>query len=202
MRPEELAPFLLRAVLRPGRVLRERLRDACPFDGKQFVAAHARLGVGTGEQDIGRFEFWHDGLSTREVARCVGRAAGAVARRKGLRKVFVATDSPQMKATIRQGVKERLQDAVVVFAKGEPMHIGELRKVNSANRRGLKKKFEGFVRTFVDVGLLAMGETMVHISSGFVDVAVWMAAVTDRQTLQVKECMKDNGKDGNGGVKR
>ncbi|KAI0565505.1 hypothetical protein FGB62_17g13 [Gracilaria domingensis] len=183
---EEVAPFILKALFKTSPSVRSSLQKLRPFSyGKPFISLHARLGHGVGEE-WGRFNFENKGLDLRSASMCIGSLAASMAQQRGLDRVFVATDTERAREWLEAGVHSVLPKAQVAQSSINATHIKALHQNKRSSEASTRlRKFE---EVFLDLGLLAMAESMVFFRSGFAQVAVWFGAMTDSVLVDVDDC--------------
>lgn len=180
-----VAPLLLKRLVRPTALLRKRMASRVPFEGRAYVAVHARLGHGLRERG-GRFNFSEQALNISDISRCIGRAGARTARKKGLTRVLIVSDTRKALDWIREGVLEDMAEASVEFTEGRTKHLNRIR-----DRRLDGGDYQAYLDVFVDVGLLAAAKGLVYFRSGFADIALWMGGITDGELVSNDECAKE-----------
>eukprot|EP00178_Gracilaria_changii_P001055 TRINITY_DN1149_c0_g1_i1.p1 TRINITY_DN1149_c0_g1~~TRINITY_DN1149_c0_g1_i1.p1 ORF type:complete len:493 (-),score=40.91 TRINITY_DN1149_c0_g1_i1:33-1511(-) len=173
-----LAPFLLQALLSSSPSFRESLRRRNPFKGEAYLASHARFGIGLGERQS-RFNLEDKGLTLRTASICFGRMVGMAAKDSSLQNIFFATDTQNATEWVEEGIRDVLANATVASLDGRAVHLAHM-----SNGRQ-KKDYGAFENSYVDVGLLAGGEKLVALRSGFARLAGWKGAFVDSDTVQV-----------------
>ncbi|KAI0564315.1 hypothetical protein FGB62_28g228 [Gracilaria domingensis] len=173
-----LAPFLLQGLFVSSPAYRELLEERNPFRDEEYLASHARFGIGVGERER-RFNLTLHGLTLRTASICFGQIVGFAAKEWSLDKVFFASDTANTSRWVKEGIHDILPNATVVAAEGPAMHLNRMRD------RREEHHYEAFQNVFVDLGLLARAKRLVALKSGFSRLAGWYGGLYDRNTIQV-----------------
>ncbi|KAI0564800.1 hypothetical protein FGB62_23g126 [Gracilaria domingensis] len=190
----EVAPFILQALFRTTPSLRKSLKHLTPFKGKPYISVHARLGHGLGEKR-GRFDLEEKGLTLRSASKCLGVLASTLAQKHGHQRIFVATDTERARKWLEEGIHDRLPQAEVEQSSIKATHMQRLHKPNGFP--DAHEKREKFEEVFLDLGVLATGESMVYFRSGFADIALWFGVMTDAVQVTINDCGEIVGANGN-----
>lgn len=121
--------------------------------------------------------------------------------------VFVATDTPQFRTMfadamekaandISQGNRDNMSTADVVHSFNVvaiddlvPVHIRDI----TMKQADKEKAVNDLLDTFVDLFLLGRAGTLVHLESGFSDLAMWMGCSTRRVVMSRDTCAERYG---------
>jgi len=151
----------------------------------EYVSIHIRYGKGVGENSGNRFNFTSKGLNKRLVARCIARNAKEMKNRLNMTKgkYFLATDSPEIRNTFGEQLLQLDGKAELFFGNWSVDHISTLRKHNEENIKALQV-------TYAEIMLLSQGKGMVHLYSGFANLAKWIGDIRSAILVTPKhDCM-------------
>jgi len=151
----------------------------------EYVSIHIRYGKGVGENSGNRFNFTSKGLNKRLVARCIARNAKEMKNKLNMTKgkYFLATDSPEIRNTFGEQLLQLDGKAELFFGNWSVDHISTLRKHNEENIKALQV-------TYAEIMLLSQGKGMVHLYSGFANLAKWIGDIRSAILVTPKhDCM-------------
>lgn len=196
LQDEDVFPLIMQALFTPSGALRDRMRLVMRGGGgiralgggeeemeggvgeglvdvnKPYVAIHARLGYGVGEiRTAGRrFRLENYGVDMTAMGECFAQKAWEMARRNGVSdRFYLATDTIEFRDVLYAGLRRRMERAVLMFGEWDVKHVRDL-------KGGDEDDLDRYVNTFVEVLLLAGGLGIIHLRSGFADLAIWMGA--------------------------
>lgn len=125
-----------------------------------YISIHARLGLGVNESHHSRFSFAANNMD--KVANCF---AELVTKNESIRKIYVATDTPEFKHILQKSVKAISKEFDVI---GAPWpHTGHIR-MQTGDLSIQKINMEN---TLIELLLVAHSKYFFHLFSGFSLVA-------------------------------
>jgi len=121
-----------------------------------YVSIHARIGMGTNESWEGRFKYASNNMD--KVADCF---ANLSTQNTTLKKIYVASDTPEFNSLLRIAVGRIKRDVTVVSAPwGNTGHVRRQSKTHFQERTNIEN-------TMVELLLLSNAKEFWHLSSGF-----------------------------------
>lgn len=193
-----VVPHLLNTVFTPTAALRDSIRRRLKSarlarlvsPRASYTAVHARLGLGIGEarKDAGRFNLTRLGTSLRGMARCFVDAVldTTASKRQSRFSIFLATDTPTFRHIFAEEVRRQAPHVDTVFLDAEVKHVRNL-------DASAKDDMSIYLDTFVELLFLAKAERIVHLRSGFADLAAWMGGTCNKRVLGYEECAASHG---------
>ena len=146
-----------------------------------FIGVHARLGYGLHEEDkdARRFDLKRAGLDLDRMAQCFANHLNPQLDINSTniqirRPVFLATDTP----AFREAFGTQLGTEVSALKAVTPRHVRELGHAQTG----------ALLDTFAELYLLSWSDVVVHLPSGFADLAVWMGAIEKQVVVEREEC--------------
>ena len=153
-------------------------RGRCEGDAQRYVTVHARLGVGTNETSLSRFQGM--GSKLRSVASCYARAV-ATWTQLSPTVVYVASDTAEWPALFELEMKKLVPDARIEYLPDEPVHI---HSISETEGRTI------FLRQHLENLLIGDGEQVVVMRSGFPEVGFWRGTGSVYTTLGPGACAR------------
>lgn len=181
---EELVPFVLNSIFHLSPDFREHMKTIAPFQAKTYIAVHARLGEGVGEENLDRFKISRNELSVKSIGICIGELGADLAAEEKTRNIFVATDTPKARKWIQKGIQRKNLGAIVRYIDEDVIHIAKLGQKGNENSDDL------VYSTFVDNALLSNSKAILYIKSGFSDIAIWTGIIQKRIEIDLTKCQE------------
>lgn len=156
-----LLRVIAKALFRPGEAVSNLAREVIFSDGKPYMSVHARTGEDVGEGWHSRFA--HVANASWEVATGLLDCAQAEDT-LGTGRVFLASDSVTVKKAFASVAEQR--GVEVAMVQESAVHVSEA-SAEMKERLRASEQCEGFLNVFVDLILLAGGESIIMTTSGF-----------------------------------
>lgn len=181
-------PLILQTLFTPSNELRAHIQKRSPLDlleppdmdRRSYIAVHARLGYfeKVKSEDQKRFDLSRRGLSVERMAECFASKVHFKSAPE-TDTVFVATDTPRFRPPFITHMKVLRKEMKVRFIEDfSPVHVMKIGP----------KKSNQLMDTFVDLFLLSRARIVVHMRSGFSNLAIWMGCLQQRSMISQEEC--------------
>ncbi len=160
----------------------DRLSNRSRKYARQYIAVHARLGIGTSELWNKRFKGVRE--NQRKIAACFARAAKRIAMDyvgDARPLIFLATDTPSFRSVFRKVTKSVFPKGTVFWIDHPVFHYGTLR------RRRNDGLFQ-FEHLFREVRLLGDASHILSFDSGFSYSANWLGNALQLHVLTHHQC--------------
>lgn len=196
LEPCHIMPLLFRVLFKPTDKLRsyfiQKLSDP-PLSALRdtaYYSIHSRLGYGLGElrKDASRFDLGRQGLNLSTMAQCMARISHGQKKSHAVREgnspafFFLATDTPAFRTLLARELERQDPSATLTTTGEQIKHVRTLDKENDED-------VDLFFHSFLDILVLSRGGGIVHLRSGFADLAVWMGAMCEQRVVTSEECV-------------
>lgn len=182
-------PIILKSILKPTPQLRKWIysrTSKMSLLNRSYISVHARLGYGLNEdeKDSSRFDLNRRGTSLKGMAKCL--AYYTISKSAHMEYIYLATDTSSFTPLFIEQVKRFAPKKKVVFLNSNVKHIRDL-------GRGTEEDKSLLFDTFTDLFLLAGGNAIVNLRSGFSDLAAWMGAICNQTVITHEDCARRFG---------
>lgn len=147
-----------------------------------YTSIHARLGIGVFEGGHDRFNLSKRGISLQEIARNIAFHAYSIEKKTNQNAAplfYLATDTPTFRKTLQEELKIIDEKINLTYGTWKVRHTKELSKTSS--------DWMDFMNTFVDLYMLSKGHSLVHIKSGFANLAIWMGSFHSTREIDIDD---------------
>ncbi len=180
----EFFPLVFRALFKATSELRDRVEDFVTEGNdisERFIGIHVRLGGDTREEKSKRFK---SDLTLQESATCAAQTALEMAKARGIwpPRFFLACDTVKFRSVLREAMKEEDSNAVLMFGEWKVKHVRHLNEEKDED-------YDAFINTFLDLLILSHADSLLHMRSGFANLARWMGGIQPELIFHNTNCL-------------
>lgn len=183
--PTEFFPLVFRALFKATPALRDGVEEFITSGNdisRPFIGIHVRLGGDTKESKSKRFR---TKLTLHESAMCAAVTALEMAKARGISppRFFLACDTVAFRTALRAAVRRNDPTAIMMFGDWKVKHVRHLDATNEDD-------YDAFLSTFVDLLVLSHADSLLHMRSGFANLARWMGGIEPQFIFHNTNCLR------------